>query len=174
MGEEATESQNAGLSMRRATPPATKRSGQLAMNKNVQRPMRQVMRNHVPQHMKRFVHRVVMATISGMPSTGMGSEKRDGTTATLLPESLLASGCRSSLARTSRCRSRSRSASLCRSKPAAKCQGSRANLCQRRAADRCRCRSQPRWPSRSALEVEVLTDPEAMEDTGAEKQFVAL
>ena len=29
-------------------------------------------------------------------------------------------------------------------------------------------------PSRFALEVEVLTDPEAMEDTGAEKLSVAL
>merc|ERR1712212_406974 len=110
------------------------------------------------------------ATTSGTRSPGTGREKRGGTTA-VLPES--AGGCPSSLARTNPCRSRSRSASLCLSRAAAKFQGSLASLCQRRAADRCQCRLQPRLPSRSALVVEVLMDPEAMEDTGAEKKFVA-
>ena len=122
----------------------------------------------------RFVHRAVMGTTRGMPSTDTGKEKQGGTTATLLPESRLASGCPSSLARTGRSRSPSRSASLCLSRVAPKCQGSLASLCQRRAADRCQCRNPPRLPSRFALEVEHLTDLEAMEDTGAEKQFVAL
>ena len=55
----------------------------------------------------RFVHREVMAaTTSGTRSLDTGSGKRGGTTVTLLPESLLASGCPSNLARTNLCRSR--------------------------------------------------------------------
>merc|ERR550519_272623 len=135
--------------------------------------MRRTMRNPAPLHMKRFVPRVVTeVTTSGMPSPGMESEKQAGATGTLPQESRLASECPSNPARRSRCKS----ASLCPSKPAARYQGNPASLCRRRAADLCQCRSQQRWPRRSALalEVEALTDPEAMEDTGAEKQFSAL
>ena len=123
----------------------------------------------------RFVHRVVtVVTTSGMPSPGMGSGKRGGATATQPQESRLARGCPSSPVRASPSRSRSRSASLCPRRAAAKCQRSLASLCQRRVADRCQCRNQRRLPRRFALEVEVLTDPEATEDTGAEKLSVAL
>merc|ERR1719500_2176557 len=129
--------------------------------------MRQVSRNHVPRRTKRFVHRVVTeVTTSGMLSPGMGSGKRGGATATQPQESRLARGCPSSPVRASPSRNRSRSASLCPRRAAAKC--------QRRLASRCQCRNQRRLPSRFALEVEVLMDPEATEDTGAEKLSVAL
>merc|ERR1719507_1573495 len=100
----------------------------------------------------------MVVTTSGMLSPGMGSGKRGGATATQPQESRLARGCPSSPVRASPSRSRSRSASLC----------------PRRAADRCQCRDQRRLLRRFALEVEVLTDPEATEDTEAEKLSVAL
>merc|ERR1712192_138209 len=98
---------------------------------------------------------------------GMRSERLGGATATQLPKSHLASGFPSSPARTNQSRRPSRSVSLCLSRAVAKCQESLASLCQRRVADQCLCRSQLRWPSRFALEVDHLTDLEAMEDTGA-------
>merc|ERR1711936_1263851 len=156
---------------RRATPPATKKNARPvtsknvqqatrkgvppATSRNVQRLTRPVTRNPARQPMRRFVHRVVTAaTTNAMLSATLRREQLDGATATLLQESRLASGCRSSRARASPCRSLSRNVSRC----------------QRRAVPKCQCKNQPRWRSRSALEVQL----EVMEDTGDKRTFLHL